>query len=583
MLIDINASFGGRESIQRFDVATLERELERSECALAFISSNEGTFDQRVANDYLFELCQERDTWLPAASIQPRDTFVWREEIERCRALGVKLFRIDPDESHWPVDSVFLEVIVDRLAGTGAALLVSATHPGLPSAVAERTALAGVPVIFRECRYFPLTELIPLVLQYEHLYVETSRLTSPGGIELSVAELGAGRLLYGSGACRYPAKIASEQLRRANVAADERDAIAWKNASSLLGLAPPPLLTPRDSPSQEEVSGRVERFVNGLDADDRQALADAVRAAERSASADSLEAPRNAWVRASIERTERRGLESLRQRRTDTLEPARSEFPPAIDIHLHDKFPGGPFPPFDTIGYERSLEANGVVAGISSSATAIFHDLAKGNDENEALVRRVPRLRGYVVVDPRYLEDSIAELDRLDDRETWVGVKVHCAHAQTPTGSPAMASLMAAVAERGLPILVHPLGDDWPEALLALARRHSHLPIIAAHAGYGDAPHPTHDAALRVAGEPNIVIEFCSTYLATGAIRRGIEAVGIERVLFGSDFPLISLEYMRIAYGEAELSAAEASSIYTHNALRLFPALATTMGGKVVE
>jgi predicted TIM-barrel fold metal-dependent hydrolase len=136
---------------------------------------------------------------------------------------------------------------------------------------------------------------------------------------------------------------------------------------------------------------------------------------------------------------------------------------------------------------------------------------------------------------------------------------------------------MAAVAERGKPILVHPLGEDWPEALVALARTHPHLPIIAAHAGYGDAPHPTHDAALRVAQEPNIVIEFCSTYLATGAIRRGIEAVGVERVLFGSDFPLISLEYMRIAYAEAELTLGEERFILIENALRLFPELATVV------
>ena len=132
---------------------------------------------------------------------------------------------------------------------------------------------------------------------------------------------------------------------------------------------------------------------------------------------------------------------------------------------------------------------------------------------------------------------------------------------------------MAAVAEREHPILVHPLGEDWPEALSALSRRHPRLTIIAAHAGYGDAPHPTHDAALRVSQASNIVIEFCSTYLAVGAIRRGIEAVGVGRVLFGSDFPLISLEYMRVAYDEAELSSEEESAILTGNALRLFPEL----------
>jgi predicted TIM-barrel fold metal-dependent hydrolase len=110
--------------------------------------------------------------------------------------------------------------------------------------------------------------------------------------------------------------------------------------------------------------------------------------------------------------------------------------------------------------------------------------------------------------------------------------------------------LFAEVARYKKPVLIHNEGTDWPEAIVALAREHPELPIIAAHAGYGDAPHPTHDAALRLAAAQNIWLEFCSTYHAVGAIRRGIEAVGSERMLFGSDFPLISLPYMIAAYEE---------------------------------
>ncbi|MEZ4498950.1 MAG: hypothetical protein R2839_02575 [Thermomicrobiales bacterium] len=35
----------------------------------------------------------------------------------------------------------------------------------------------GVPVVFTETRYFPLTEILPLMTRHEHLYIETSRLT----------------------------------------------------------------------------------------------------------------------------------------------------------------------------------------------------------------------------------------------------------------------------------------------------------------------------------------------------------------------------------------------------------------------
>jgi hypothetical protein len=63
-------------------------------------------------------------------------------------------------------------------------------------------------------------------------------------------------------------------------------------------------------------------------------------------------------------------------------------------------------------------------------------------------------------------------------------------------------------------VLIHPIGEDWPEALLEIAFEHPRLLLFAAHTGYGDAPHATHDAADRLAAAQNIVLEFCSTYLA---------------------------------------------------------------------
>jgi predicted TIM-barrel fold metal-dependent hydrolase len=498
MLIDINASFGGRESIQRFDVESLEKQLERTPISLAFVHSHEGVFDQRSANEHVGGLCADRPRWRPAAVIHPRDTFVWREEVSRSLAAGVRLFRIYPDKSGWPFDSVFGDLIVESMAGTGGALLIDATTPGLSSWVAARAADTGVPLIFTEVRYFPLTELLPLAQRVTNVYIETSRLTSPNGIEHCVAALGAERLLYGSGACRYPAWVAWQTLERARISSGQREAIAWRNAARLLNLDPPAVDVPAP-----------------LDTNDVE----------------------------------------------------------AIDVHLHDKFPGGPFPPFTVAQYSAELERSRIIAGVSSSATAIFHDLRQGNDENERLVREVEQLKGYVVVDPRYPDDSAQELERLESPDAFVGVKIHCAHAKTPTNSKSLRNLFVQIAQYGKPVLIHPLGDDWPEALVAIAREHPNLPIIAAHAGYGDAPHPTHDAALRVADQSNIVIEFCSTYLASGAIRRGIESVGIDRVLFGSDFPLIALPYMRAAYHDAELSVDEAAAVYVGTALRLFPAL----------
>ena len=169
------------------------------------------------------------------------------------------------------------------------------------------------------------------------------------------------------------------------------------------------------------------------------------------------------------------------------------------------------------------------------------------------MLTQIPQVGGYLVVDPRYLDDSQRELERLDQNDRFVGVKIHAAHSSTNTSSREMKKLFALIAPYRKPVLIHNLGSDWPEALVELAMEYPDLPIIAAHSGYGDAPHPTHDAAIRLAPAPNIYLEFCSTYLAVGAIQRGLNAVGPERLLFGSDFPLISLPYMLACYEEVGL------------------------------
>lgn len=506
MLIDVNASFGGRETIQHFRLETMLEQLNRIPCRVAFVSSNHGAIDPGFANDHVLSLCQRpENAWLrPVCAIHPRDLVLWRGEVDRCLAAGVRLFRLYPTQGAWPVDSVFMEQIVNRLKGTGAVLMIDALTPGHPSKVAALTAEAAIPVIFTDARYFPLSELLPVAEKYPHVFIETSRLTSPEAVELCVKTIGADRIVFGSGAARYPAWVAWQVLERADISAEDREAIAWKNAARLLEVDP--VAVSRDLPLP--ISWQTERG-------------------------------------------------------------------PIIDIHLHDRVPGAPMTTFSPEAYEAELERRGIVHGVSSSYTGITYDLKQGNDEQAEFIRRVPRLSGYVVVNPRYHDESLRELRRLETDPRFVGVKVYCPTANLATNAPAVRRLFAAIADYGKPTLIHPLGEDWPEALVEIALEHPHLPIIAAHTGYGDAPHPTHDAAIRIAAAPNIFLEFCSTYLTVGAIRRGIEAAGIDRILYGSDFPLISEAYMLTAYDEAELTPDEARAIFSRNALRLFPAFAT--------
>ena len=92
---------------------------------------------------------------------------------------------------------------------------------------------------------------------------------------------------------------------------------------------------------------------------------------------------------------------------------------------------------------------------------------------------------GVVVADPNDLAFTEDQLRRHLDRPGMVGVKIHGEWSGVPTSSPRMAALFDLLARFGRPVKLHDAGDDWADALLAIARRHPRLPIVIAHAGLG--------------------------------------------------------------------------------------------------
>jgi predicted TIM-barrel fold metal-dependent hydrolase len=91
--------------------------------------------------------------------------------------------------------------------------------------------------------------------------------------------------------------------------------------------------------------------------------------------------------------------------------------------------------------------------------------------------------------------------------------------------------------------------------------------IILGHAGVCGVGHRR---AIAVAEQcPNVYLELCGSLTTGHWIRRIVDAVGAERVLFGSDFPFIELRYAlgRIVFGE--LNPEELRLVLGANARRL--------------
>jgi len=207
-----------------------------------------------------------------------------------------------------------------------------------------------------------------------------------------------------------------------------------------------------------------------------------------------------------------------------------------------------------------------IAAAIISSTEAIVSDMVRGNVRLAEEIAGHPELYGYVVVNPNQLALSCQQMDAYYARKQFVGAKIHPTYAGQPLSSPKMAPLIEEMAARGRPALIHTWGAGEVRALAAHAQRWPEWRVLMAHGG-GDAWRE----AIAVAGDtPNIYLELCCSAVESSKVERAVEALGPQRVLFGSDATLFDPVYMLAMYEEAGLPPEVQALVMGGNAAKLF-------------
>jgi predicted TIM-barrel fold metal-dependent hydrolase len=145
------------------------------------------------------------------------------------------------------------------------------------------------------------------------------------------------------------------------------------------------------------------------------------------------------------------------------------------------------------------------------------------------------RAFGFVYLNPKYVEASLAELDRCVQDGPMVGVKLWVArHCSAPELDP----IVKRAAELKAPVLQHTYikatgnlpGESTPMELAELARRHPDVHFIAAHTG------ADWEVGIRAVRDcKNVSAELCGSDPTAGFTEMAVRELGPERVLYGSD------------------------------------------------
>ena len=118
-------------------------------------------------------------------------------------------------------------------------------------------------------------------------------------------------------------------------------------------------------------------------------------------------------------------------------------------------------------------------------------------------------------------------------------IKIYPPYTPFPLDDPAWNPIYEFAAERGLAIIAHTGGEPTaaPAQFGRAAERFPNARFVAGHSGNIE---PYRSQAIAAAQRlPNYFLETCSTFRTIGVIEELVAKAGADRVLFGSDTPLM--------------------------------------------
>lgn len=188
----------------------------------------------------------------------------------------------------------------------------------------------------------------------------------------------------------------------------------------------------------------------------------------------------------------------------------------------------------DRMGIDRLCIYMGMTFAYDPSPS----ELRQANDEVHSALQRYPdRLLGFVYLNPKYVPESLAELDRCVRDGPMVGVKLwvakHCNDADLdPLVRRATAYKAIIFQHTWMKINGNLPGESTPLELAALAARHPEARLICGHSG-GD----WEQGIRAIRAYPNIFADLAGGDPVAGITEMAIRELGVDRVLFGSDVP----------------------------------------------
>ncbi len=204
----------------------------------------------------------------------------------------------------------------------------------------------------------------------------------------------------------------------------------------------------------------------------------------------------------------------------------------------------------------------GVAAALAYSLKGVAYDFTEGNDETLAVCRANPELVPVATVDPRRHLGVLEEIGRRRS-EGFVALRLFPEQQGWKINSILSKPIMAECERLGMPLIVSGAGAGGPTDVLA-AIKDTTVPVIVTGVGYFNLAEGI--AAARE--HPSMLLE-AQINDTPDSMRVTVDAIGADRVVYGSNSPSLSMRASLNGVAEAELTDDQKALIFGGNLRRI--------------
>lgn len=230
-----------------------------------------------------------------------------------------------------------------------------------------------------------------------------------------------------------------------------------------------------------------------------------------------------------------------------------------VDAHVHLGCLPSLNLSIDADGAIRMADAVGVDKIFCTHLASLSYDTFTGDELTLLAMRRFPgRILGYVTVSsPRHGTKMVEHVERYLGEYGFHGVKIYSHPKGVGSPEPWLSitdPYMYPILEKASDLQVPVLAHATPKECEAVCSLFPNVLLIMAHMGGTQIANGDWHAAIAVARtHPNLYLDATSSCVDFGMIEEAVRAVGPERVIWGSDMPLLDPRCQIQKIREAEI------------------------------